>query len=81
MSQNLGNTFNLIIFQLQKSLGIELMGVSETCLCVDVQNVQFFKDWPDIAWDIQILMYIYKINKINTEKIRTNKHFLHKIIA
>ena len=32
------------------------MRVSETWLCVDIQNVQNFKDWTDIAQDIQILI-------------------------
>ena len=46
----------MIIFQLQNSLGIKLMGVSETWFRVDFQKVQIFKDWLDIAWDIQILI-------------------------
>ena len=32
------------------------MHVSETWLCVDIQNVQNLKDWLDIAWDIQVLI-------------------------
>ena len=32
------------------------MCVSETWLRVDIQNVQNFKDWTDIARDIQILI-------------------------
>ena len=32
------------------------MGVSESWLRVDIQNVQNFIDWSDIASDIQILI-------------------------
>ena len=46
----------MIIFQLQKPLGIKLMGVSETWFRVDFQNIQIFKDCSDIAWDIQSLI-------------------------
>ena len=32
------------------------MGVPKTWLRVDIQNVQNFKYWSDIVWDIQILI-------------------------
>ena len=44
------------MFQCEKQVGIKSMGVSESWLCVDIQNAQNFKDWSDIAWDIQILI-------------------------
>ena len=40
----------------EKHLGIKSMGVLKTWLRVDIQNIQNFKDWSDIAWDIQILI-------------------------
>ena len=46
----------MIIFHLQKSLGIKLMGVSETWFRVNFGQTQIFKDWSDIAWDILILI-------------------------
>ena len=46
----------MTISKRQKHLGIKSMGVPKTWLRVDIQNVQNFKDWSDIDWDIQILI-------------------------
>ena len=41
--------FRLRISKREKHLGIKSMGVPKTWLRVDIQNVQNFKDWSDIA--------------------------------
>ena len=45
----------------KKQARIISKGVSETWLRVDIQNVQNFKDWSDIAWDIQILIIGFRL--------------------
>ena len=63
----------MIIFQLQKSLGIKLIGVSETWFCIDFQKVQICKDFSDIAEDTQILVNgVHLQNQQN--KVQENKN-------
>ena len=48
-----------MISQHEKQKGIKSMGVSETWLHEDIQNIQNCKDWSDFARNIKLLIRVH----------------------